>query len=271
MSRRPIASRWRRALACSALIVTWLWPPVLDAASLAAIKERGWIRVCAHPDALPFSSQDRSQPGFQLEIADAIAKILDVKVIPEWIIFTRHARRAECDAVIGAVVPLTSKDGPPARRGGLLTKAYAGSGYVLLVRDGDTAVHRVEDVKNGKIGVEYTSWPHYQLETHGIGISAYRDQTEIMEAVAKGEVAAGMVTDPYLGWFMKEHPDAAVKVADGYVRDPDLQWNIAVRLINADPPLRDAVNQVLERMLAERTLQDILAKYGLTYQPPFTR
>jgi polar amino acid transport system substrate-binding protein len=270
MPRPPIASRWRRALACTALIATWLCPFLADAASLAAIKERGWIRVCAHPDALPFSSQDRSQPGFQLEIADAIAKILDVKVIPEWIIFTRHARRAECDAIIGAVVPLTSTDGPPARRGGLMTPAYAGSGYVLLVRQDDTAVHRVEDVKGGKIGVEYTSWPHYMLETRGIPITAYRSQLEIIEAVASGELAAGMVTDPYLGWFRKGHPGPTVKMADGYVRDPELQWNVAVRLLNnPDPPLRDAVDRALDRLLAEQTISNILAKYGLTYQPPF--
>jgi len=264
-------SRYRlSAAACVAVITAWLLPLEVDAASLAEVKERGWLRVCAHPAALPFSSQDRAQPGFQLEIAEAIAKTLGVRVIPDWIVFTRHARRASCDAIIGAVVPLTEDKAPPAR-GALLTNAYAGSGYVLLVPRADTAVHRVEDVKSGRIGVEYTSWPHYLLQTHGIGITAYRDQTEIIEAVAKGEVAAGMVTDPYLGWFLKEHPEAGVKVADGYVRDPELQWNVAVRLVNADQPLRDAVNQVLDQLLADRTIQDILAKYGLTYLPPFKR
>lgn len=263
--------RYRVSVAvCVALLVTGLLPLEIGAASLAEVKERGWLKVCAHPDALPFSSQDPGRPGFQLEIAGAIARTLGVKVIPEWIIFTRHARRAECDALIGAVVPLKTDKAPPAR-GALLTRAYAGSGYVLLVPRADTVVHRPEDVKAGKIGVEYTSWPHYMLETHGIGITAYRDQTEIIEAVARGEVAAGMVTDPYLGWFLKEHPEAAVKVADGYVRDPELQWNVAVRLVGADPPLRDAVDQILDRLLADRTIQDILAKYGLTYLPPFAR
>ena len=262
-------SRYRVSVAvCVALLVTGLLPLEIGAASLAEVKERGWLKVCAHPDALPFSSQDPGRPGFQLEIAGAIARTLGVKVIPEWIIFTRHARRAECDALIGAVVPLKTDKAPPAR-GALLTRAYAGSGYVLLVPRADTVVHRPEDVKAGKIGVEYTSWPHYMLETHGIGITAYRDQTEIIEAVAKGEVAAGMVTDPYLGWFLKEHPEVAVKVADGYVRDPELQLNVAVRLIGADPSLRDAVNQVLEGLLADQTIQNILAKYGLTYVPPF--
>jgi ABC-type amino acid transport substrate-binding protein len=263
-------SRYRLAAAmCVALVTIWLAGPAADAASLAEVKERGWWRVCAHPAALPFSSQDRAQPGFQLEIAEAIARTLGVKVIPDWIVFTRHARRASCDAIIGSVVPLADK-APPVR-GALLSKAYAGSGYVLLVPRANTAVHRVEDVKSGKVGVEYTSWPHYLLQTHGIGITAYRDQTDIIEAVAKGEIAAGMVTDPYLGWFLKEHPDAGVKVADGYVRDPELQWNVAVRLVGADPSLRDAVDQILDRLLADRTIQDILARYGMTYLPPFKR
>jgi ABC-type amino acid transport substrate-binding protein len=262
--RRPIAA------ACVALVLSGVLASGAHAASLASIRERGWLRICAHPDALPFSSQDRGQPGFQLELADAIAKILGVRVTPEWIVFSRHARRAECDAVIGAVVQLTGEDHGP-RRGVLLTKPYAGSGYVLLVPRANTLVHRPDDVKTGKIGVEYSSWPHYLLQTRGLPVSAYRDQTEIIEAVAKGEVAAGMVTDPYLGWFLKGHPEGTVKVADGYVRDPELQWNVAVRLLNADDALREAVNQAIDRLIADRTIPEIFAKYGVSYLPPFSR
>jgi polar amino acid transport system substrate-binding protein len=266
-----ILPRGRAAAACIAWIAVCLFAFDAHAASLTAIRERGWFRVCAHPDALPFSSQDRNQPGFQLEIADAIAKILGVRMTTEWIVFTRHARRTECDAVIGALVPLTREDKGPPGRGGLLTKPYAGGGYVLLVPRANTAVHRAEDVGAGKIGVEYTSWPHYLLQTRGLAVSAYRDQTDIIEAVAKGEVAAGMVTEPYLGWFLKGHPEQAVKIAEGYVRDPELQWNVAVRLLNADQALRDAVNQALDRLLTDRTIPDIFAKYGVSYLPPFTR
>src|SRR4029450_7942296 len=98
---------------------------------------------------------------------------------------------------------------------------------VLLWPRSDTAVQRVEDVKAGKIGVEYTSWPHYMLETHGIGITAYRDETEIIEAVARGEVAAGMVTDPYLGWVLKGDTQAAGEGAGRCVPrppPPTLPW-----------------------------------------------
>ena len=261
------ASRAAVALACLALVAASCLAPWVHAASLADVQQRKSLRICAHPDALPFSSRDGQPPGFQLEIAQAIAGILGVRVTLEWIVFTRHARRAECDAIIGAVVPLTGADKGP-RRGSLLTKAYAASGYALVVPRADTAVHREADVKGGKIGVEYTSWPHYLLQSRGLPVAAYRDQTEIIEAVAKGEAAAGMVTDPYLGWFLKEHPEGAVKVADGYARDPELQWNVAVRLLNADAALRDAVEGALDRLLSDRTIPDIFAKYGVSYRPP---
>src|SRR5215510_3573782 len=76
------------------------------AASLAAIRESGWLHVCAHPDALPFSSQDPSSPGLQLEIGGAVARALGVRMQVDWIVFTRHARRVECDALMGSIVPL---------------------------------------------------------------------------------------------------------------------------------------------------------------------
>ena len=252
----------------AALALAVLGPATATAAALAAVQERGWIRVCAHPDALPFSSQDAGQPGIQLEIGDAIAKILGVKLIREWIVYTRHARRADCDAVIGSVVPLKGETKPPPRTV-LMTKPYAGGGYVLAVSRTDTAVHRAEDVKSGKVGVEYTSWPHYMLQTRGVATSAFASQLDIIEAIAKGEIPAGMVTEPYLGWYLKGHPGDSVKIADGYVREPELQWNVAVRLVGSDEGMRNAVNQAIDRLLADGTIPAIFAKYGVTHVPPF--
>lgn len=238
----------------------------VQGASLAAIRERGILHVCAHPDALPFSSQDQTQPGFQLEIAGAIAKVLGVRLQVDWIVFTRHARRTDCDAIMGSIVQRGDDKGK--RRGPLLTKPYAGSGYVLVVPRATSDVRRVEDVKGSKIAVEHTSWPHYLLDTRGIPTASYGSSTEIIEAVARGEVSAGLASDPYVGWYLKEHPEGAVKIADGYVGDPELQWDVAVGLRNADEALLDSVNRAIDRLLADRTIQGILAKYGVTHVPP---
>ena len=89
----------------------------------------------------------------------------------------------------------------------------------------------------------------------------------MLEAVAKGEVAAGLVPDAYAGWYLKYHPGTA-KISETYVPEPDFRWNVAVALRNADAPLVQAVNQALDTLIADRTIPEILGRYGIRYRAP---
>lgn len=241
--------------------------PTAEAAALAEIRERGVFAVCAHPDALPYSSQDRLLPGFQIELAEALAKQLGVRLRVEWIVFTRHARRAECDATIGSIVKDDEGGGP--RRGPRQTRPYISSGYVLVVPVASRPVEHLEDLK-GKVGVEHTSWPHYVLDRRKIPLASFGNSVEILDAVARHEVAAGLVSDAYAGWYLKLNP-GALKISDAYVPERDFRWNVAVALRNADTALVDAVDQALDALAADRTLAAILGRYGMTYRPPIAR
>jgi len=233
------------------------------AAPLEAVKERGTFGICAHPDALPYSSQDRTTPGFQIEIAEAIAKQLGVRLHVDWIVFTRHARRTDCDATIGSIVK--ADDGGP-RRGPRLTKPYVTSGYVLVVPAKAASVERLEDVK-GKIAVEHTSWPHYVLDQRKIPVSTYGSPFDVLDAVTKGQAAAGLVSDAYAGWYLKLQP-GTIKISETYVPERDFRWNVAIALRNADTPLVDAVNRALDTLIADQTIPKIFARYGIAYRPP---
>jgi len=234
-----------------------------EAASLTAVRERGTFGVCAHPDALPYSSQDRSTPGFQLEIAEAIAAQLGVRVHVDWIVFARHARRLECDATIGSII---KPDGGGPGRGPRLTRPYVGSGYALVLPAASPSIERLEDVK-GKVAVEHTSWPHYVLERRNQPFSSHGSPFEVLDAVAKGEAAAGLVSDAYAGWYLKLHPGAA-RISDTYVPERDFRWNVAVGLRGADDALVDAVNRALDTLIADQTIPKIFARYGIRYRPP---
>jgi len=234
-----------------------------DAAPLESVRERGTFGICAHPDALPYSSQDRTTPGFQVEIAEAIAKQLGVRLHVDWIVFTRHARRTDCDATIGSIVK--ADDGGP-RRGPRLTKPYVASGYVLVVPAKAASVERLEDVK-GKIAVEHASWPHYVLDQRKIPVSTYGSPFDVLDAVTKGQAAAGLVSDAYAGWYLKLQP-GTIKISETYVPERDFRWNVAVALRNADTPLVDAVNRALDTLIADQTIPKIFARYGIAYRPP---
>lgn len=234
-------------------------------ATLAAVRESGALTVCAHPDALPFSAQGQAQPGFQLEIADILTKRLGVRLDVHWIVYSRHARRASCDAVMGAIV---QPGAPPQGKGTTrLTRPYMAGGYLLVVSARRTEIGRLEDVKGGKIGVEHTSWPHYVLSQRAIPTSSYGSQLDILDAIADDTVAAGFVTGPYLGWFLKQHP-GSVRVVETVSPDPEFQWNVAVRLLNTDQALVDAMNQLIDELVSAGTIPKILETYGIRYVAP---
>ena len=236
-------------------------------APLAAVRDSGTLTVCAHPDALPFSAQGLAQPGFQLEIADVLTKRLGVRLQVNWIVYSRHARRANCDAVMGAIVqPGTPAEGKGTTR---LTRSYMGSGYVLVVPARRTEVRRLEDVKDGKVGVEHASWPHYVLSQRTIPTASYGSQPDILDAVSGEAVAAGLVTGPYVGWYLKQHP-GSVRVVESASPDPELQWNVAVRLLNTDQALVDTMNRLIGELISAGTIPKILESYGITYVPPAT-
>jgi len=109
-------------------------------------------------------------------------------------------------------------------------------------------------------------WPHYLLDKQGIPTASYLNQPEIIDAVARGEVLAGLATDPYVGWFLKQRP-GAVRISSAPM-PPEFRWNVAVRLLNGDPALLSAFNDSLDRIIADQTIVRIFAKYGMTYVPP---
>ena len=51
---------------------------------LEALRERGYVRVCADPSNLPFSSTEATTPGFEVELARLIARELGIEARLEW-------------------------------------------------------------------------------------------------------------------------------------------------------------------------------------------
>ena len=144
-----------------------------------------------------------------------------------------------------------------------------GSGYVLVVPARRTEVRRLEDVKDGKVGVEHASWPHYVLSQRTIPTASYGSQPDILDAVSGEAVAAGLVTGPYVGWYLKQHP-GSVRVVESASPDPEFQWNVAVRLLNTDQALVDTMNRLIGELISAGTIPKILESYGITYVPPAT-
>lgn len=254
-----------RAVVTATVLAATVLPVCAGAESLGEITRRGYLEACAHPDALPYSKQNASPQGFQLDIGQQIAADLGVRLHVDWIVFTRHARVMNCDVLLGAIISDEGK-GP---RGATLTAPYVSSGWTLVLPRSASPATRFEDAAGDKgIGVQHASWVHYILDSRKLRTRQYANDLEIMEAVSRGDIAAGAVVDTYAGWYLHLHPGANVRLLQGYTPEPDLRWNVAVGLRGADQALLDAVNGILGRRIADGTIAAIFARYGIAYSPP---
>jgi mxaJ protein len=173
------------------------------------------LRVCSDPNNLPFSN--KQQQGFENRIADLLAGDLGTTVDYTWWAqrrgFLRNTLNAGlCDVVIGY----------PAHADAVLTtRPYYRSTYVFVTRhSGDVHVRSFDEpaLRSLRIGVQLVgddganSPPAHALSRRGIvqnlvGYTVYGDYrtdsppSEIVAAVARGDVDVAAVWGPLAGYF----------------------------------------------------------------------
>ncbi len=232
--------------------------------SLQTITERGTLTLCANPDALPWASKIGAVPGFQVELAENLAKRLGVSLTRQWVISAFQYRRVDCDVVFDAI----ANKGASVEAGLRLSRPYQRSGVVLAVRN-ESGVTSLSGLEAGhRVGVLVGSLVSMRLDTRGIATTPFVLEGELMAALANGEVEAAAITPTAIGWYNKVHRDAHIRMIAAFADDPDLNWNLTVGMISPDNNLRQQIDAALGEMLADGTIARIYARYGIELRPP---
>ena len=235
-----------------------------DARTLAEVKSLGAISMCANRDALPYASNKPDTPGFQIEIGRAIAEGLGVPLNIEWILPRRRANVVNCDMMLDSV------NDPEIHEGRLrLSRPYQKSGVALgLGRDAESISDYKELKKGQKIGVMVSSYAAMALGKAGKSISPYAFQSDLVEDLVKGELYGAAISTATMSYYIFQHPDSGLRLVNAFDSEPQLSWEVSVGLRKSDQALVDAVNEVLDRMLADGSLTRIYAKYGVEHRLP---
>ena len=250
------------ACVCAALLL-----PVAENASartLAEVKSLGAIFMCASPDALPYASDKPETPGFQIEIGRAIAKGLGVPLNVEWIVARRRRNLVNCDMMFDSI------NDPEVNAGqARLSRPYQKSGVALGLRRDADAISDFRQLKKGqKIGVMINSFASMVLGKAGMDTSPYAFQSDMVEDLRKGELYGAAVSAATMSYYIFQHPDAGLRLVHAFRGEPELTWEVAVGLRKSDAALVDAVNEILEKLIADGTLARIYAKYGVEHRLP---
>ena len=262
MNRSRLRSGYAMACVIAAILV-----PVADNASartLAEVKSLGAISMCANRDALPYASNKPETPGFQIEIGRAIAEGLGVPLNIEWIFPRRRANVVNCDMLLDNI------NDPEVNEGRMrLSRPYQKSGLALGLRQDADDITDFKELKKGqKIGVMVSSYAGMVLGKAGKSISPYAFQTDMVEDLQKGELYGAAVSAATMSYYILQHPDSGLRLINAFDGVPQLTWEVAVGLRKSDAALVDAVNEILEKLIADGTLTRIYAKYGVEHRNP---
>jgi polar amino acid transport system substrate-binding protein len=253
------------ALAAALLIVAASPATPAGARALADIKASGTIVLCAHPSSLPFAKKDGTRHGFQVEMADALAKQLGVMLGEDWVITRFDLNRTQCDVVMDSIVDPEAQEGSGLQ----LSKPYRRSGVVLALRGDDTRTRSLDDLGGKrKIGVLASSLAAMTIDQRGIDTVPSLFEDEALAMLVKGEVDAAAVSSTSIGYYNLRHPGAKLRLLAAFDDNPELSWNVAVGMRRPDAALRAAVDDALDRLVADGTVKRIFAHYGVVLQPP---
>ena len=234
------------------------------ARTLSEVKSVGALSMCANADALPYASKDPEKPGFQIELGRALAEGLGVPLNIEWILPRRRANVVNCDLMFDVV------NDPQVHEGRLkLSRPYQKSGLALGLRNEAEPISDFNELKKGqKIGIMVGSMASMVLNKAGKATSPYAFQSDMLEDLQKGELYGAAVSSATMSYYVLQHPESGLRLVNAFDNEPRLTWDVAVGMRKSDAAMVDAINAVLDKLLADGTITRIYAKYGVEHRAP---
>src|SRR3954470_23072713 len=250
---------------CCLLVLAMLAAAPAAARTLEAIRARGAMTLCAHANALPFANRKDDPPGFQIEIARALARELGVGLDVAWVTILYQRSSVNCDIVLDAIVDKDVQEDSPVK----VSRPYHRSGVALALPLAAGVLRSFGDFDKGKrMGVQVGSLAQMVLSQRGLQTTPFGFEDEMIEAVAAGALDGAAVTPATIGYFNLTHPEGKVLLVHAYEQEPLLSWNIAVGMRGSDAALRQKIDAAVEKLLADGSFRDIYARYGIEHRAP---
>ncbi|WP_363323913.1 transporter substrate-binding domain-containing protein [uncultured Bradyrhizobium sp.] len=261
MRPNHLGSGEKRSRVIAGLLAWAAASAMIATVSTAHADEAQPFRVCADPTNLPFSSDSASQPGFYVEIGQALAQALGRPIAYDWYksYFGKRAVRVtllgkQCDAMIG--LP-RSEDfmGPSV----IFSAPFAKEGYALVAAKG-LKLGGIDGLKGKRVAVQFASTPQNLLASRDdVQMVTVLSPEEGMQALEQGKAEIAFIWGPVAGWLNKTNYNDRYQIE--LTEGEGLSWDAAIGFAKTSTELRDRVDAVLPQL--QRTIGELAVKYGL--------
>jgi polar amino acid transport system substrate-binding protein len=230
--------------------------------SLAQIQARGRLRWGIDPlGGAPYAFQSPTDPnvltGFEVELADALAKRLGVKMAPTtgpWDRLLELLNRGDFDIAMNGLEIADEK-----KRVCLMSKPYFVASAKLTIRKGDVKAPRTMEELNGRaVGTLPGALTERILKRAGAIVKTYDGgQNEIYDDLKIGRIDAVLMDDPVAHYFGDIEP-AFETLPQSF---GEVSYGVAVR--PGDEELLSAINGALDELNRNGTLRRIYERWGI--------
>ena len=274
---RNIADRKRRILCFLTVLLTLYSSTVLAACSdrderdtgkVAEIAERGTLLVGTTGDYRPlsFREEDGTYWGFGIEVAQEIARHLNVEiefVKTSWPTLTADVQ-AEPQLFDMAIGGITITDARCETM--LMSEGYLANGKTILCRATETnRFQSLADIDKPEVRVMVNpgglneKFANDNL-THAT-IIVHQKNEEIPSLVAEGEADVMITEITEAPYYVKTD----TRLAAPLLNEPFTHGKIGVLMRKGQEDLMDVVNNTIRKMKSDGTLRRLHEKYGLVY------
>ena len=208
----------------------------------------------------PYVFHDLKHPpkliGFEVELVDAIARELGVKVQSfqnAWDSILLSLQRKDFDIALNGI-EIT----PDRKQSVLFTRPYYVYTEQIVVRASDNRINQLEDLHGKKVGTLYNTEAKRMLEEmEDVAVNLYSGQVEPFKDLSLNRIDAVFVDFPIASYYAHPNPQLRLvgkPAGEGY-------YGIAVR--KEDTALAEELNKIIGKLLQTGELKKIYSRWGL--------
>ncbi len=225
-------------------------------ASAMAVAEP--LKVCSDPDNLPFSKSEGEQRGLYIELAELVGKQLGVPVEYNWYL-TYNQRRAIRNTMDACDAYFALPASPDYKAAGMdRTKPFLDVRYAVVSKP-DFKMEQMSDLKGRTVGVTFSSPPQIYFSTaEGYTVKAYRNSEQVIAAIQSGEVDAGVLWGPHIGYLNQTEYKNYWQLTP--ISGTGLGGQVAVAVPKGKEALKVRIEEALTKLRPE--IDQLQKKYG---------
>lgn len=243
------------------ILIAWNIHAQPDKSSLEKIQNRGYLLWGSDAEGgAPYVFPDPKDPsklvGFEVDIAEAIAKELGVKARQSqnaWDSLIPALERGDFDMAMNGI-EIT----PQRKEKILLSIPYYVYTEQLVVRKDDNSIKDTKDLKGKKVGTLSGTVAQDILNAlGGVDVKIYSGQVEPYEDLAIGRLDAVLLDLPIAAYYAKPNPKLK------YAGEPVGEGFYAICMRKDDKEFKEKLDEILHRLIRTGELKKIYEKWGL--------